>query len=158
MKVAQSCLTLWPHGLHSPCNSPGNTGVGSLFLLKMVKEGTVHLFHPFLVLYGCDQLLSHVQLFATPWTVGATRLLCPWNFPSKNTGVRCQFLLQGFFLTQILNLCLLHLLHLQASSLPLSQLGSPTSPVLLLYFFLKLINTCYKASKAFSISHLWFTL
>ena len=28
------------------------------------------------------QLLSRVQLFATPWTVD-TRLLCPWNFPGR---------------------------------------------------------------------------
>jgi len=26
-----------------------------------------------------------------------TRLLCPWNFPGKNTGVGCHFLLQGIF-------------------------------------------------------------
>ena len=31
-----------------------------------------------------------------PWTV-ATRLLCPWNFPGKNTGVDCHFHLQGIF-------------------------------------------------------------
>ena len=41
--------------------------------------------------------LSHVQLFATPWTV-ATMLLHPWDFPGKRTGVDC--LLQGIFLTQ----------------------------------------------------------
>ena len=35
---------------------------------------------------GKVKLLSHVQLFATPWTV-AHRLLLPWDFPSKNTGV-----------------------------------------------------------------------
>ena len=29
-----------------------------------------------------------------------SRLLCPWDFPSKNTGVGCHFLLQGIFLTQ----------------------------------------------------------
>ena len=35
VKVAQSCLTLRPHGLNSPGNSPGqNTGVGSLSLLQ----------------------------------------------------------------------------------------------------------------------------
>ena len=35
MKVTQSCLTLLPHGLYSPWNSPGqNTGVGSLSLLQ----------------------------------------------------------------------------------------------------------------------------
>ena len=32
------------------------------------------------------QSLSRVQLFVTPWTV-ATRLLCPWSFPSRNPGV-----------------------------------------------------------------------
>ena len=26
--------------------------------------------------------------------------LCPWDFPSKNTEVRCHFLLQGIFQTQ----------------------------------------------------------
>ena len=35
-----------------------------------------------------------------------TRLLCPWNFPGKNTQVGCHFLLQGIFLTQELNLSL----------------------------------------------------
>ena len=30
-------------------------------------------------------MLSHIQLFATPWTVAAT-LLCPWDSPGKNTG------------------------------------------------------------------------
>ena len=49
---------------------------------------------------------SHVQLFATTWTVAA-RLLCSWDFPGKNTGVGCHFLLQGIFLTQGSNLCLL---------------------------------------------------
>ena len=29
-----------------------------------------------------------------------TRLLCPWDSPSKNTGVGCYFLLQGIFPTQ----------------------------------------------------------
>jgi len=35
----------------------------------------------------------------TPWTI-ATRLLCPWDFPDKNTGVGCYALLQGIFTTQ----------------------------------------------------------
>ena len=35
VKATQSCLTLRPHGLYSPQNSPGqNTGVGSLSLLQ----------------------------------------------------------------------------------------------------------------------------
>ena len=47
-------------------------------------------------------LVSHVQLFETPWTV-AHQALCPWNPPGKNTGVGCHDLLQGIFLTQGLN-------------------------------------------------------
>ena len=45
-----------------------------------------------------------------------------WDFPGKNTGVGCHFLLQGIVPIQRLNLCLLHW---QAGSLPLSYLGSP---------------------------------
>ena len=49
------------------------------------------------------------------------RLLCPWDFPGKNTGVGCHFLLQGIFSTQGLNP---PLLHWQAGSLPNSHLWS----------------------------------
>ena len=37
--------------------------------------------------------LSRVQLFATPWTV-IYQALHPWDFPGKNTGVGCHYLLQ----------------------------------------------------------------
>jgi len=33
-----------------------------------------------------------------------TRLLCPWDFPGKDTGVGCHFLHQGIFLIQGSNL------------------------------------------------------
>ena len=46
--------------------------------------------------------------------------------PGKNTGVGCHALLQGIFLTQELNLCLLCLLHLHAGSLPLVPPGKPS--------------------------------
>ena len=49
-----------------------------------------------------------------------TRLLCPWGFPGKITGVGCYFLLQGIFLAQRWNL---HLQHWQADTLPLCHLG-----------------------------------
>ena len=53
-----------------------------------------------------------------------TRTFCPWDFPGKNTGVSCQFLLQGIFLTQGSNLHHLQVLLLwQVDSLPLSRLG-----------------------------------
>ena len=75
----------------------------------------------------CACMLSHfsrVRLFATLWTV-ACRLLCPWDSPGKNTGVGCHALLQGTFLTQGSNPCLLSLLHWQVGSLPLAPPGKP---------------------------------
>ena len=53
---------------------------------------------------------QRVRLFATPWTRAheASHL---WDFPDKNTGVDCPFLLQRISLTQGLNLRLLCLLH-----------------------------------------------
>ena len=58
----------------------------------------------------CVQSFSHVQLFATPWTV-ARQLLCLWNFQGKNPGAGCHFILQGIFPTQGSNPCLLHIPH-----------------------------------------------
>ena len=60
-----------------------------------------------------------------PYRLQPARLLCPWDFPGKNTGVSCHFLLQGIFPTQGSNPCFLSLLHWQVGSLPLSHLGNP---------------------------------
>ena len=49
-------------------------------------------------------------------------LLCPWDFPGKDTGVDCYFLLKGIFPTQGSNL---PLLRWQVDSLPLNHQGSP---------------------------------
>ena len=46
------------------------------------------------------KLLSRARLFATPWIVACTKLLGPWDFQGKSTGVDCHFLLQGIFPTQ----------------------------------------------------------
>ena len=63
-------------------------------------------------------MLSHSILSDSLWP---TWLLCPWDFPGKNTGAEdCHFLLQGIFLTQGLNLRLLRLLNWQVDSLQLS--------------------------------------
>ena len=64
-------------------------------------------------------VLSCVQLFATPWTI-ARRLLCPWDFPGKNTGVDCHLLLQEISSTQASNSRLLRFLRWQADSSPLA--------------------------------------
>ena len=69
-----------------------------------------------------SQSLNCVQLFTAPWTVAHQTPLCPWDFPGKNTGVGCHFLLQGIFppKDQTLVLCLLHW---QVDSLLLHHLG-----------------------------------
>ena len=50
-----------------------------------------------------------------------TRLLCPEDFPGKNAGVGCKFLLQGIFSSQGSNSCLLHW---QVDFLPWGHQGS----------------------------------
>ena len=55
----------------------------------------------------------------TPWTVGC-QALCPWDSSDKNIRVGCHFLLQGILPTQGSNPLLLHLLHWQAGSSPLT--------------------------------------
>ena len=68
-----------------------------------------------------DSLFSHVymclcsvvstSLTLRPLGLQPARLLCPRDFPGKNTGGGCHFLHQGIFLTQGSNLSLLYLLH-----------------------------------------------
>ena len=67
-----------------------------------------------------------IWLFETLWTI-PTGLLCPWDFPGKNTGVSCHFFIQGISLTQGLNPCLLHLLALAGRFFNTEPLGSPSS-------------------------------
>ena len=52
----------------------------------------------------------------------------PWDFPSKNTGAGCHFLLQETFPTQGSNARLLTFLSWKADSLPLFHLGSLRFP------------------------------
>ena len=54
-----------------------------------------------LVAKSCSTLLRPHGLFPP-------RLLCPWDFPGKNTGMGCYFLLQGIFPPQKLNQRLPH--------------------------------------------------
>ena len=54
--------------------------------------------------------VSHSVVPNSLWPHGlqSTRLLCPWDFPGKDTGVGCHFLLQWIFPTQGSNPGLLH--------------------------------------------------
>ena len=54
----------------------------------------------------CVQSVSHIRLFRTLYD--PVRVLCPWDFPSKNNGIGCHFLLQRVFLAQGWNSHLLH--------------------------------------------------
>ena len=61
------------------------------------------------------------------------------DFPSKNTGMGCHFLLPGICPGQGLNLCLLHW---QADSLPLSPLGS-LCVYISIYLYIYIITRLY---------------
>ena len=55
--------------------------------------------------FSCSVMSNSLR----PRGLQPTRLLCPWNFPGKNTGACCHFLLQKIFPTQVLKphlLCL----------------------------------------------------
>ena len=45
----------------------------------------------------CMRAYSVVSNSLQPHVLQPTRLLCPWDFPGKYTGVGCHFLLQGIF-------------------------------------------------------------
>ena len=96
------------------------------FPLMVIYTSNPQLYFNHFSMYAhvCARMLSGILLFATPWTVAA-RLLCSWDFPGKDTGVGCHFLLQGIFLTQRSNPHFLCLLHWRADSFSLSHLGSP---------------------------------
>ena len=66
---------------------------------------------------------SVVSISLQPLGLQPTRLLCPWNFPGKNTWVGCHFFLQGIFPTQGSNPRLLCLLHWRVDSLPTELSG-----------------------------------
>ena len=87
MKVAQSD-SLWPHGLYSPWNSPGqNTGVGSLSLLQGIfptQGSNPDLPHCRRILYqlshqGSPRILEWV---ASPFSRGSSQ-------PRDQTQVSC---------------------------------------------------------------------
>ena len=72
----------------------------------------------------CVCVLSHVQLFTTPWTVACQAALS-MEFSRQEYWSGLPFPSPGIFPAQGSNLSLLHLLDWQVDSLPLSHLGSP---------------------------------
>ena len=139
-------VTLWtqPTRLLCPWNSPGkDSGVGihsllwGIFPTQGPNLGLLHcrqlLYHlshqvsPILIIYSAHITYLVVSNSLWPHGLQPTRLLCPWNFPSRNTGVECHFILQGIFLTQGLKPYLFHLHHWQVDSLLLVWSGEPNS-------------------------------
>ena len=87
---------------------------GFCFLLSL-SEGII----------SCCCLVAKSYLtLLRPHGLQPVKLLCPWDFLGKDTGVGNHFLPQGIFPTRRMNPC--HL-HRQADSLPLSLQGNPSS-------------------------------
>ena len=98
----------------------GNIQIQKYLLLKISVQKIISLHGKFIkelicVCVSCSVVSNSLR----PCGLEPSRLVCPCDFPGKNTGVGCHFLLQRIFLTQGSNL---HLLHWQADSLLLSHL------------------------------------
>ena len=101
---------------------------------------------------------SHVQLFATLWTI-ACKLLWPKDSPGKNTGVGCHFLLQKIFPTQGLNSRLFMSPALAGGSLPLVIPGEPKrkcQPFNLVYLFATLWTIVCQTPLSMRFSRQWY--
>ena len=95
---------------------------GCLWLYPVDCQSTIHFnwrpfpFHSFPLSYctfhcvcvHAKSLLSCLTLCNPMNPMEPTRFLCPWNYPGKNTGVGCHFLLQEIFPTQGWNPGFLH--------------------------------------------------
>ena len=92
-------LTLHPS--HSPRFSLLLTTLPSLFS-GVLNKPPIQLISVLKTQRVCPVMQSCLILW-DPMNCSPTRLLCPWDFPAKNTGVGCHFLLQGIFPTQLSN-------------------------------------------------------
>ena len=75
---------------------------------------------------ACVCVQSRLTL-CDPVAVMPARILCPWNFLGKSTGIGSHFFLHRIFPTPDSNAHALRLLHWYMDSLPQSHLGSPYS-------------------------------
>ena len=126
-------IFLWVHMFISVSQRCSKCGSGWFRSIGRVS-GTLLVHNVFLKALGksksrgvhgcfCCSVAQSSPTLCNPMTM-ATRLLCPWDSPGKNTGVGCHSLLQGIFLTQGSNLGLLHCRQILYS---LSHQGSPFS-------------------------------
>ena len=87
------------------------------------------------------QLLSCGPILCNSMDFSQLGSFCPWDFPGKNTGVGCHYLLQGIFLIQGSNLHLLCLLHCRQNFYLLSHGGSRF--IMSIIFVTKKTSKCY---------------
>ena len=123
------CPLHWEHRVlttEPPGKSPSALLMPSR-LMQMLRVQGPHLA----CVCACAQLYPTLQ----PHRLWPARLLCPWNFPGRNTGSGCCYLLPGIFPIQRSNPCLLCLLQSQVGSLPAEQPGTPS----------KILNPSFKA-------------
>ena len=88
-KLLQSCPTLWDPIDGSPPGSP----IPGILQARTLEWVAISFSNAWKWKVKVKSL-SRAQLFATPWT-GAYRLVRPWDFPGKSTGVGCHCLLRG---------------------------------------------------------------
>ena len=102
-EVAQSCPTLC-----DPMDcSPSGSSVHGIFQARVLEWGACAIKSTW---KWKSERVSRSVVSDSLWPhgLGPTRLLCPFSFPGKNTGVGSHSLLQGIFLTQGLNPGLLY--------------------------------------------------
>ena len=64
-------------------------------------SGQVFVKFPLEKTYSMEsEVAQSYPTLGTPWIVACARLIHPWDFLGKSTGVDCRFLLQGIFPTQ----------------------------------------------------------
>ena len=116
----------------------------SLFVLNIslafpyiIKKNFKNILLKYFIICAQSSVMSDSLQLQELWP---TRLLWPWNFLGKNTGVGCHVLLQRIFLTQGSNPSLQHLLHCRCILYLLSHQGSPSHYMDLMWFNVININ------------------
>ena len=103
----------------------------------------------------CANSLQPCPTLCDPVDYSPPGLLCPWDSPSKNTGVGCHDLLQGIFLTQgsnvhVSNSTKLNMIEIQESSLvPTSLLlfiANPSTSAFKILFYTHLLPSIPSAT------------
>ena len=101
----QSLAFLWePPAYCSVCPAQQTTPLQRWVLTRLFvnmtcehNDQTVPLHRRQGIEKGCSSVTNLCLTLLRPHGLQSSRLLCPWNFLGKNTGVGCHFLLQGIF-------------------------------------------------------------